>query len=116
MIQDQSEVSPLSGQGISPYPDYYSLAFACSDIPYPLALGHSLTGVRPPSLWGPWGLPRSTRVSFTKDLGSACPPAAQRPRGEKEWLPDLAAYLLVHAYQPLWHVALNDGSMAIHIC
>ena len=70
-IQDLSEVSPLSVRGINPYPDHYSLAFACSDIPYPLALGRSLAGVRPPSLWGQWGLPRSARVSLTKDLGSA---------------------------------------------
>jgi len=107
---------PPFGAGHNPYPDHYSLAFACSDIPYPLARGRSLAGVRPPSLWEQWGLPRCTRVSFTKDLGSACPPAAQSPRGEKEWLPDLAAYLLVHACQPLWHVVLNDGSMAIHVC
>jgi len=35
------------GQSSNPYPDYYGLAFACSDIPYPLALGRSLAGVRP---------------------------------------------------------------------
>ena len=50
VIQDQSEVSPLSGWGNNPYPDHYSPAFACSDIPYPLALRRALTGVRPLSL------------------------------------------------------------------
>ncbi len=95
MIQDLSEVSPLSGRSINPYPDHYSLAFACSDIPYPLALGHALTGVRPPSLWGQWGLPRSTRVPFLKDLGPALAPAVHHLRGGKGRSPDLTANLLV---------------------
>ena len=115
VIQDQSEVSPLSGQGINPYPDHYSLAFACSDIPYPLALRRSLTGVRPPSLWRQWGLPRSTRVPFPRDVGPALTPAVRHLRRGRGRSPDLTAHLLVHACQPLWHVAYHDGSTAVHI-
>ena len=114
-IQDLSEVSPLSGRGINPYPDSYSPAFACSDIPYPLTLGRSLAGVRPPSLWGQWGLPRSTRVPFPRDVGPALPPAVHHLRGGRGRSPDLTAHLLVHACQPLWHVTYHDGSTAVHI-
>jgi hypothetical protein len=115
-IQDLSEVSPLSGWGINPYPSHYSPAFACSDIPYPLALRHSLTGVRPLSLRRQWGLPRCTRVPFLKDVGSAFPPAVHHLREGRGRSPDLTAYLLVHACQPLWHVAYHDGSAAVHLC
>ena len=105
-----------AGQSLNPYPTDYRPAFACSDIPYPLALRHTLAGVRPPSLWGQWGLPRCTRVPFLKDVGPALPPAAQHLRGEISRLPDQTAYLLVHAYQPLGHVASHDVSTAVHMC
>jgi hypothetical protein len=101
---------------LNPYPVDYGPAFACSDIPYPLALRHTLAGVRPPSLWGQWGLPRSARVPFPKDLGPALPPAVHPLRGGRGRSPDLTAHLLVHACQPLWHVTYHDGSTAVHIC
>ena len=40
--------------------------------------------------------------------------SATSARG-KRTLPGLTAYLLVHAYQPLWHVVYHDGSTAIHV-
>jgi len=54
--------------------------------------------------------------TLLKDLGSAFPPAVQPLRGEISRPSDLTAHLLVHAYQPLWHVASHDGSTAVHMC
>ena len=81
----------------------------------PLPSGAPLRGVRPPSLWGQWGLPRSTRVPFPRDVGPALPPAVHHLRGGRGRSPDLTAHLLVHACQPLWHVTYHDGSTAVHI-
>jgi len=101
---------------LNPYPVRYRPAFACSDILYPLAHRPTLAGGFPASLWGQSGLSRSTRVPLPKGLGPTCAPAARHLRGETIRLPDLAAYLLVHAYQPLWHAVSNDASTVVHIC
>ena len=101
---------------MNPYPAHYRPTFACSDLHYPLAHRRALTGDLPQSMWGRLGLPRFTRVPILRNLGPALPPAVQHLRGESISPPDLTAYLLVHAYQPLWHVHCYDGSTAIHIC
>jgi hypothetical protein len=104
------------GQSSNPYPVDYRPAFASSDLPYPLTHRRALTGHVPPSLRGWLGLPRCTRVPILKDLGPALPPAVQPLRGEISRPSDLTAYLLVHAYQPLGHVASHDVSAAVHMC
>jgi len=91
------------------------MTFTCSDIPYPLVRRRTLAGRFPHSLWERLGLPRSARVPFPKDLDPAFPPAVQHLRGRMFRLPNLTAYLLVHAYQPLWHGFVYDGSTAVHL-
>ena len=103
------------GQSSNPYPVGYRPAFACSDLLYPLAHRYALAGDLPPSVWGQLGLTRCTRVPLPKGLGPTCAPAAQHLRGETIRLPDLAAYLLVHACQPLWHALSNDASTVVHL-
>jgi len=105
-----------AGQSSNPYPVDYRPAFAYSDLPYPRARRRTLTGHLPQSLWERLGLPRCTHVPFLKDLGPALPPAVHHLRGGRRRSPDLTAHLLVHASQPLWHVAYHDGSTAVHIC
>ncbi len=98
-----------AGQSSNSYPVDYRPTFAYSDLPYPLILRRILAGHFPPSLWERLGLPCCTRVPFLKDVGTALPPAVHHLRGGKGRPPDLTAHLLVHAYKPLWHVAITTA-------
>jgi hypothetical protein len=103
------------GQRASPYPRHYSAAFACSGLPYPLDRHSTLAGKLPPSLRGRSGLPRFAPVPLPQGLGPAFAPAVQHLRKENLRLPDLTAYLLVHACQPLGDALGNDASAAVHM-
>jgi hypothetical protein len=65
---------------------------------------------------GAVGLTTFHTCTIPRDVGPALPPAVQHLRGGTGRLPDLTAYLLVHACQPLWHVTYHGGSTAIHVC
>ena len=62
------QVSPLSGQGMGPYPGDYGQAFAFCKILYPLAWGTDCSGPRPTRL----RLPES-RKGATPGNGRAYP-------------------------------------------
>jgi hypothetical protein len=116
-IQDPSEVSPLSGRAkIEPLSGPLQIGIRFFRHPIPTRPRARSRGRPSTFLWERMGLPRSTRVPVQKDVGSALPPAVQHLRGEISRPSDLTAYLLVHAYQPLWHVASHDGSTAVHMC
>ena len=93
------------GQSLNPYPDHYSLAFACSIIPYPhphrLALRFAF----------PVGEIRAYHVPLTyltDGLGAVYSPVVLHLRERSGKSLSLTTCLLAQAYQRLWLVTFHD--------
>ena len=86
-------------------------------------LRHPIPTRSPASPYGPLstflvgtvGLTTFRTRTIHEGLSPDFPPAVQHLRGRIFGLPNLTAYLLVHAYQPLWHGYVYDGSTAVHL-